>query len=283
MFFIIISGPALVTRSESGVTIRPGVLIDHGKQLIRGIVEGTTFDYMAKRTPYSMTETLPSYFSLSFRFILPSALISLLLGTVAGIGLSFRTGPVIEGLLSFFHALPDFLLAVFLQLFSITFYQTFGVRFARLAWQHAESPAYLLPVLTMTVTATVFVIRTVEGYARQVQGQEYMLYARSRGLPDRHLIGRHLLVPVLHFLQSDLERLLVLLMANLFIIERIFAIPGLTAFLFHYAFDLDILHYPVLAQVNVAFWGFLAIIVMYRIIHTLLRLLLGGIIRWRQL
>ncbi len=280
LFILIISGPLLVGRSETGISLHPEAPVRLFTSIISGFADGSTFEYTAKRTDYNMADTLPACFMLSSSFIFPAALISLFLGIALGITLAFRNGPVIESVLSFFHVIPDFLLAIFLQLFSITMYQTFGFRIARIAYQHAGKPAYLLPILTMVISATVFVTRLVEGYARRVREQEYMLYAESRGLPRRSLIGTHLLVPVLHYLKNDFGRLLALLMGSLFIIERLFSIPGVTTFLFAYAFDS--VHNPVMNQFNVAFWGFFSLMVMYWLIHGLLVLVMNTLILWRQ-
>ncbi len=278
MFILIISGPVLIGREGGRVILDPGAPFRELGVFLRDTFEGTGLEYRAGKTWYSMADTLPGYFLLSLRFILPASLISLILGVSIGLKRAFHPGVLFGRVLDFLHILPDFMTAIFLQIFSIAIYQTFHVQVARLAYLDADRPAFLLPILTMTFTATVFVVRAVEGYVHGVKGQEYILFAQAKGLPGWVLLGRHLMVPVLSFFRSDLHRLLALMVGNLFIIERIFTIPGLTGFVFSYSFQRmydpvanEVVH---LTQFNVAFWGFLSIALLYLLIYLVLDLLL---------
>lgn len=286
VFILIISGPVLIGREDGRVILDPGAPFRELGGFLRDSFAGAGLEYQAGKTWYSMADTLPRYFFLSLRYILPAALISLGLGLAIGLRRAFRPGMLFGRVLDFLHVLPDFMIAIFLQILSITIYQISHIRVARLAYLDAERSALLLPILTMTITATVFVVRAVEGYVHGVKGQEYILFAQARGLPGVLLIGRHLMVPILYGLRSDLNRLLAMLVGNLFIIERIFRIPGLTGFVFSYSFQRiydpvadEVVH---LTQFNVAFWGFLSIALLYLLVYLVLDLLLRVSIRLLQ-
>ncbi|MFO7731078.1 MAG: ABC transporter permease subunit [Spirochaetia bacterium] len=286
VFLLIISGPVLIGEEDGRIALHPKAVAVEVRVFVQGVLQGDTFKYIAGKTPYDMRDTLPKFFFTSLKFILGAAFISLTLGIGMGILFSFRTGRLLKWVLDFLHVTPDFILALFLQILSITIYQIFQLRIARLTYTGSDFQSIVLPLLTMVVTGTVFIIRCVEDYACKTKGEEYILYALSRGMGYFSLITTHLLVPVLHFLRSDFHRLLALIVGNLFIVERIFKIPGITTFLFEYSF---LRRYDQLAeeivreiQFNVVFWGFLSLIVLYWIVYFLTDLLTRQLIRWRQ-
>jgi len=286
VFLLIISSPVLIGEEDGRIFLHPKRVGLELQFFFQEVLEGNTFEYIAGKTSYDMRETLPHFFFTSLKFILGAAFISLVLGLWLGVLFSFRQGRLLKGVLDFLHVTPDFILALFLQILSITIYQVFQFRIARLAYTGTNLQSILLPLVTMVVTATVFIIRCVEDYACKVKGEEFILYALSRGVGYLSLITTHLLVPILHYLRSDYHRLLALIIGNLFIVERIFKIPGITTFLFEYSFQrrYDSLTDKILSvtQFNVVFFGFLALIILYWIVYLLTDFLTRQLIRWRQ-
>jgi len=286
VFILIITGPVLIGEEDGRIVLHPKAVASELWVFVQGVLQGNTFEYTAGKTSYDMRDTLPDFFFTSLKFILSAAFISLTIGICMGMLFSFRHGRLLKGILDFLHVTPDFILALFLQIISITVYQVFQLRIARLAYAGSNFQSIVLPLLTMVITATVFIIRCVEDYACKVKGEEYMIYALSRGVGYFSLITTHLLVPVLHYLRSDFHRLLALVVGNLFIVERIFKIPGITTFLFEYSFQRRYDSFTdkigSVTQFNVVFWGFLALIVLYWIVYFLTDLLTRQLIRWRQ-
>ncbi len=287
LFVLVASGPSFIRMESNEITLRPDAVIESISQLFEQGAQGTLMEYQAGRTYHKLYETLPVYFLISLRYILTAALCSLVIGVGLGFLTSFRQGGLIAGILEFLHVVPDFVLAIFLQISVIAITQATGVRIARIAYVRGTSPAYLLPITVMTIVASVFIIRSVHGYLQEVKSRDYLLFAVAKGLEKRRLITTHLMVPVLSKLRGELHGLLALLIGNLFILERIFNIPGVTNFLFRNAFQklLVSLHtgnVKIITQLNVALSGFLAIVIIYWLLYGFFLLLFTVLIKWRE-
>jgi len=269
------------------IHLHPEALFQSLAEMGDRAVNGTLMKYQAGRAYHKLNEPLPVYFMISLRYILFSALLSLLIGVSLAFLTSFRQGRLITSVIEFLHIIPDFVLAFFLQIMVIAITQATGYRIARIAHMSEASPAYTLPIAVMTIVATVLIIRGVHGYLEEVKSQDYMRFAIAKGLSKPRLISTHLLVPILYKLRGDLHGLLSLLIGNLFIIERIFNIPGVTNFLFHNAFQkistsLIDGNIQFVTQLHVALSGLLSIVVIYWLLYGLISLILTLVIRWRE-
>ena len=287
LFVLVASGPSLIRMESNEITLQPEAVIESILQLFDRAAQGTLLEYQAGRAYHKLHETLPVYFLISLRYILTAALCSLVLGVGLGFLTSFRRGGLFSSVLEFLHVIPDFVLAIFLQISVIAITQATGVRIARIAYVRGTSPAYLLPITVMTIVATVFIIRSVHGYLQEVKSRDYILFAVAKGLQKQRLIDTHLLVPVLSKLRGELHGLLALLIGNLFILERIFNIPGVTNFLFRNAFQkllvsLNSGNVKIITQLHVALSGFLAIVLIYWLLYGFFSLLFTVLIRWRE-
>ncbi|HKK66078.1 MAG TPA: ABC transporter permease subunit [Clostridia bacterium] len=287
VFILVASGPSLIRMESNEIHLHPEALFQSLAEMGDRAVNGTLMKYQAGRAYHKLNETLPVYFMISLRYILFSALLSLLIGVSLAFLTSFRQGRLITSVIEFLHIIPDFVLAFFLQIMVIAITQATGYRIARIAHMSEASPAYTLPIAVMTIVATVLIIRGVHGYLEEVKSQDYMRFAIAKGLSKPRLISTHLLVPILYKLRGDLHGLLSLLIGNLFIIERIFNIPGVTNFLFHNAFQkistsLIDGNIQFVTQLHVALSGLLSIVVIYWLLYGLISLILTLVIRWRE-
>lgn len=118
-------------------------------------------------------------------------------------------------------SVPSFILAaVLIQLFAFTW----PVLPAAL-W---KGPAYvILPALALAAQPTAFIMRLTRSSLVDALGQDYIRTARSRGIGPWSLLYRHALRNALLPVVSYIGPLAAALMTGSFIVETIFAIPGL--------------------------------------------------------
>jgi oligopeptide transport system permease protein len=88
-------------------------------------------------------------------------------------------------------------------------------------WQHA-----ILPVIALALLPTAFIARITRASMLEVMRQDYVRTARAKGLRERTIVVRHIvknaLIPVLTLLGPIAANLV----TGSFIIEYLFAIPG---------------------------------------------------------
>lgn len=147
-------------------------------------------------------------------------------------------------------SIPHFVLAILLQYIFAT----------QLEWLPAARwgsfKHTLLPTLSLAAGALALFARHMRSSMLEVWEQDYIFFARAKGLPLRQIIWGHALPNALPPLISLAGPLLAAVVTGSFVIEHIFAIPGLSKFLVESIYNRD---YPVIIGITV-FYTFLLIL-----------------------
>jgi peptide/nickel transport system permease protein len=168
-----------------------------------------------------------------------AVLIAVPLGTVAAMRHGKVSGGVVSGLSQIGVALPSFLVGMLLI-------ATFAIQFRWLpsgGWQWG--PDFLryavLPVFALGSVQASILTRYVRSAVLEIQREDFLRTARSKGLTANAALVRHGLknaaVPVLTVIGVQLAGLLV----GAVVVERVFAIPGLGSYLVDAVANRDLL------------------------------------------
>ena len=182
---------------------------------------GPSYKYPGKTVNDIIAETLP----VSAELGLISLLLAIGAGILAGMAAAWYKNTWVDyGMMigaTLGVSVPSFILAaVLLQLFAFTW----PVLPAAL-W---KGPAYvILPALALAAQPTAFIMRLTRSSLVDALGQDYIRTARSRGIGPWSLLYRHALRNALLPVVSYIGPLAAALMTGSFIVETIFAIPGL--------------------------------------------------------
>jgi len=117
-------------------------------------------------------------------------------------------------------AIPSFVMAtILLYLFALklNWFPTFGVR----NWN-----GYVLPVIALSGFWLAFIARLTRSSVLEVLQQDYMVVARAKGLFRRQILFKHGLRNALIPIVTMLGPIIANLMTGSFVIEQIFALPG---------------------------------------------------------
>lgn len=105
----------------------------------------------------------------------------------------------------------------------------------------------LLPVLTLALASLAYLARQVRASMLEVLGQEYVLTARAKGLPERRVLLRHVLRNALLPVITLAALLLPALVSGSVIVESIFGLPGMGRYAYEALLERD---YPVIQAVT---------------------------------
>lgn len=100
-----------------------------------------------------------------------------------------------------------------------------------------DSMPLLLPIIAMSLYPVLYVIKQVSRGAYEVSCQDYIQFARAKGLKRSKIIFSHFIPALLPGLSVDVTKVTILVLSNVFITERLFRIKGITAFMFKYSFQ----------------------------------------------
>lgn len=182
---------------------------------------GPSYKYPGKTVNDIIAETFP----VSAQLGLISLFLAIGTGVLAGMAAAWYKNTWIDYTMMVGATLgvsvPSFILAaVLIQLFAFTW----PILPAAL-W---KGPAYvILPALALAAQPTAFIMRLTRSSLLDALGQDYIRTARSQGIGTRSLICHHALRNALLPVVSYIGPLAAALMTGSFIVETIFAIPGL--------------------------------------------------------
>lgn len=193
---------------------------DYLKNLSRGDL-GPSYKYPAK----SVSDIIREGFPVSAQLGLISLGIMLVVGIPAGVAAALRQNKWQDHLAMFLSALgitvPNFVLAVLLIYF-------LGVKLGWLPVSRWISwKSMIMPSLALASYSTAYIARLTRSSVLEVIRQDYIRTARSKGLPERVIIYRHALKNALLPVVTYLGPLAASVLTGSFVVEKIFAIPGL--------------------------------------------------------
>ncbi len=195
-------------------------------------------------------------FAYTVELALLAVLGALVLGLAAGLAAAARPGGrldfVLMAVTGLGISLPVYWVALLLML-------VFSLRLHWLPAVGAGSPAHLvLPAVTLALPTAAAIARLVRANVLDVRGADYVRTAAAKGLPASALWRRHVLrnglIPVVSVLGLYLGHLL----GGTFVVETLYAWPGLGRLVVQAVFDRD---FPVLVG------GVLLIAVIYQCIN----------------
>jgi len=182
---------------------------------------GPSFKYPAM----SVNEMISTSFPVSAQLGLISLAIMLIVGIPAGIIAALRQNKWQDHLAMFLStlgiAIPNFVLATLLI-------YIVGVKLGWLPTSRWVSwKSVIMPSIALASYSTAYIARLTRSSVLEVIQQDYIRTARSKGLSERVVIYKHALKNALLPVVTYLGPLIATVLTGSFVVEKIFAIPGL--------------------------------------------------------
>lgn len=196
-------------------------------QYVRYLKAAVTFDFgpSFKYKNRTVNEIIADGFPVSAILGLEALLIALVAGISLGAAAALYRGKwedtAFMGGTTLAIAIPSFIFAALLQYFLAL----------KLGWfplaRWGSFSQTILPAVALAAMPTAFIARLTRSNLLDVLRQDYIKTARTKGLPMRLVVWRHGLPNALTPLLPYMAQLAANILTGSFIIEKIFAIPGL--------------------------------------------------------
>lgn len=203
-----------------------------------------------------LKEALPATMTLAVAALFLNMLLGCSTGVISGVMNKHLVGKAINLIAILFYAVPPFWLAIFMTyIFSTQLHLLPPSGFSSLLLDHRQWTAavfdrlqhLLLPALVLGIIGAAATFRFVRENVLSQQKEHYITFAHAKGLPQRHVFFKHVLINTLIPVVTLLGLYLPLLLSGAFIIEVIFAWPGMGRITYDAIFAKDI---PLLMAVN---------------------------------
>jgi peptide/nickel transport system permease protein len=125
-----------------------------------------------------------------------------------------------------------------------------------------------LPALTVALAISPILIRSLRASMLEVLESEFIVTARSKGLPERRVLVRHALRNAVISMVSVLGVNIGYLVGGTLVVEQVFALPGLGQLMINSIFQRD---FPVVQAVTLAFAVMVVVVYLTAdLVHALL-------------
>lgn len=174
-------------------------------------------------------ESFPISAELGLRALIIATALGIGLGTLAAIkrATKWDTGAMTLAVIGV--SVPSFIIGALLQyLFSIKFNEWFGVGLPVFGWK--SEMAKILPAIALSFASLATVARLMRTSMLDVLGSDYIKTARAKGLSNGKIVWRHAIRNAIMPVVTVLGPTAAALMTGAFVVENIFAIPGMGKF-----------------------------------------------------
>ncbi|WP_255547788.1 ABC transporter permease [Crassaminicella indica] len=226
--------------------------IDYLGDVIRGDL-GPSF----QRTGVTVNQLIEKGFPISAKIGGLAVILVLILGVPIGIISALKQNKWQDQLAMFFATLgvtiPSFVLGtLIIYIFSskLGILPSFGLK----TWKH-----YIGPVIALSGFSLSFVARLTRSSMLEVLQQDYIRTARAKGLPEFTVVVKHALKNALIPVVTYVGPLVAAILTGSFVVERIFAIPGMGK---HFVESVGNRDYTVLMGMTIFYAIFLVVMVL---------------------
>ncbi|MGF9909467.1 ABC transporter permease subunit [Brevibacillus porteri] len=268
MFFLVIvvcGGPFMLYTQKEEIVFEPGNIVVHTVYLIQQIAEGSLGTYYSGQTERSIAEDILPFAISSFELLFASVGVAVLASIIFGLLLQrFRIVRQFQKVLNLLATIPDFILIVVSIVGAVGFYKLTNIRIITLS-PVSDSESTWFPITLLSIGPTIFLMKVVSLKYAQIGGEDYIKTALAKGMGIWHVLIHHVYKNIKPFLIADLKKTIAITVANLFIVEYLLNVVGLTRFIFSKDGGYEF---------NAAVMGLLGIILLSILVYVLIRLIL---------
>ncbi len=194
---------------------------------------GVSLKYPGRTVNSTIAQTFPYSAGLGVRALLLALSVGLFLGTMAAqkAGKALDVICVLIAIIGI--SMPDFIIGTVLQL-------VFAIKLKWLPAAQWESARHMiLPVIALSLYTLALITRLMRSSMLEVTHQDYILTARAKGLSPRQVIWRHEMRNAILPIVTIMGPITAAVLTGTFVLERIYAIPGMGKFYVQSINDLD--------------------------------------------
>lgn len=190
------------------------------KNLLKGDF-GESMVFKGRRVSETINYSFPASAQIGLVSVASSVIVGVGLGIVAALKKGKWTDSVIMLLVTLGITIPSFVIgAVLIYFLTVQFGILPATGFS--SWKH-----YIMPVIALSLASMAFITRLTRNKLLDVLKSDYIRTAKAKGLGKKKIILKHALRNSLIPIVTYVGPLIASILTGSFVVEKIFAIPGL--------------------------------------------------------
>lgn len=181
------------------------------------------------RRSMDLNQTLPIRVWLTLKLTAYGIIAALLIGVPLGMVSALYHGKLPDKIISsvslLFSSIPSYCLAIFLIIIF-----ALGLRILPISGT-MQPGSYIMPTAVLAVGGVSLVLRMTRSAVKDVLNQPYITALRAKGLSYKRVLWVHILKNSLILIVATMNNVIVQMLCSTLIVENLFSIPGLGAFL----------------------------------------------------
>ncbi|WP_282155638.1 ABC transporter permease subunit [Cytobacillus gottheilii] len=204
-------------------------------QFFTNLMEGSLGTYQLGYQERSIAQDISDNFFTSLSIMLIGVNAAIVTSIVFGIFISrFKVTRVFGVILNILATIPDFIIILLSMILAVNFYKMTGIRIISMR-PEAGALNLWFPIILAGFAPTVYLFKLIAVKYYQTGGEDYIRTAVAKGMKLNYINFQHVFKNIEPFIAAELIKVISLGIGNLFIIEYILNVPGITKFIFQSA------------------------------------------------
>lgn len=233
--------PILFQVRDGRLTVNVALAFRSVVHWLSGLADGASWTFLSGTTSWDFAAVVPKFAVVTLAYLAIPGVLGLAGGFMLGLARDPRRygggTSIVDAAMNVVFAIPDFILAVIVQLLVILVLDSTGLKLFSISYDPSRGALLALPMIVMTVYPFIYSYRRVLRSAARAGTASFVVNAEARGVPKASLRYKHIGVAVLSSLRTDLPSILAIMMTSIFVVEYSFSLPGMTRWLFTVAFS----------------------------------------------
>lgn len=199
---------------------------------IKEIKSGSLGTYQVGNQRREISQDIGGNFTTSLWIMLVGVNLGVIVSLIFSIFVSrFRMVRLVNFLLNILAVIPDFVIIIFSLLLAIKFYQVTGIRVISLRLDSGALNIWF-PMILVGLAPTLYLFKLMAVKYYQICGEDYIRTAVAKGMRVNYINFQHVYKNLEPFIIAELTKIISLSIGNLFIIEYLLNVIGITRFIF---------------------------------------------------
>jgi peptide/nickel transport system permease protein len=179
-----------------------------------------------------ISEDIGDNFKTSLYIMVVGVNIGVILSLIFGIFISrFRMTRLVNIFLNVLASIPDFIIIILSLILAVKIYKTTGIRVISLR-PDAGAINIWFPMVLVGLAPTLYLFKLIAVKYYQISGEDYIRTAVAKGMRLNYINFQHVYKNIEPFILAELTKIVSLAIGNMFIIEYLLNVSGITKFIF---------------------------------------------------